>query len=401
MLKLSVLLALAAAACTIETTAPPPGEGSGTGTGGGSGSSGSSSGGGGAPSGAPDGGASDAGAPGPEAGVDAGGGGPAAAGFVLSAYKDTSINMNWNTNVISTKLSGSAVALADDLKAHAAKAITLAFATGECGAENWAGVPGAALATANAASFAQSGVKYVLSTGGAAGTFTCASDAGMSAFIDRWMSPNLVGVDFDIEGGQSQETLDALAARVVAAHAKYASLRFSLTLATVAAGTAGSSKAVSLGAGAPDGLNALGVGAVASMKKAAGGAWPSYVTVNLMVMDYGAASPGNCVVAGGVCDMGQSAVQAAYNLHDKWGVPYASVELTPMIGGNDAQDEHFTLADVDTVMAFSLSQGLAGVHWWSYDRDTDCPMGSASPTCNSIGNAGTYGYLTRFSSLVK
>ena len=94
--------------------------------------------------------------------------------------------------------------------------------------------------------------------------------------------------------------------------------------------------------------------------------------------------------------MGQSALQAAYNLADHWGVPYASIELTPMIGGNDAQSEQFTLGDADTVAGFAKAKGLAGVHYWSYDRDVDCPPGSASPICNSIGNAGVRGYLKRF-----
>ncbi|WP_232443306.1 hypothetical protein [Burkholderia ubonensis] len=42
-------------------------------------------------------------------------------------------------------------------------------------------------------------------------------------------------------------------------------------------------------------------------------------TINLMTMDYGSAGPGNCVVANGTCQMGQSAIQAAMNLHDHWG----------------------------------------------------------------------------------
>jgi chitinase len=115
-------------------------------------------------------------------------------------------------------------------------------------------------------------------------------------------------------------------------------------------------------------------------------------------MDYGAPGAGVCVVAGGACQMGQSAMQAAYNLHDRWGVPYANIELTPMIGQNDQSGEEFTLADVDTVSAFVLQMGLAGVHYWSYDRDVDCPAGSASSTCSSMGNAyaGDRGYLERF-----
>jgi hypothetical protein len=96
--------------------------------------------------------------------------------------------------------------------------------------------------------------------------------------------------------------------------------------------------------------------------------------------------------------MGQSALQAAYNLHDKWGVPYSGIELTAMIGGNDVAGESFTLADSDTVAHFATSRGLAGVHYWSYDRDNDCPPGAASATCNSIGSVGAYGYLMRFLS---
>jgi chitinase len=103
-----------------------------------------------------------------------------------------------------------------------------------------------------------------------------------------------------------------------------------------------------------------------------------------------------CVVSGGICQMGQSALQAAYNVHDKWGVPFSGLELTPMIGGNDTQGETFTLADADAVASFALSKGLAGVHYWSYDRDVDCPPGAASPTCNSMGGAGAHGFLKRF-----
>jgi len=102
-----------------------------------------------------------------------------------------------------------------------------------------------------------------------------------------------------------------------------------------------------------------------------------------------------CVVSGGLCDMGQSAIQAAYNLHDKFGIPYGNIEITPMIGGNDVQSEHFTLNDVDAVASFAISHSLAGYHYWSYDRDVDCPVGSASPTCNSLGGAGTHGFLKR------
>jgi len=326
-----------------------------------------------------------------------GGSGGAPAGLVFSAYKDTSINMNWNTNVASTAVSGTRIALADDMAAAGAHTITLAFATGECGSENWGGIPGAAMASATASTLASAGIDYILSTGGAAGSFTCGSDAGFVAFVGRWATPHLIGLDFDIEAGQSSQVIGQLVQRIAAAHAAYPGLRFSLTLATLANNN-GASTARSLGGGAPDSFNSYGDTTMSAMRATFGSTWPSYVTVNLMTMDYGSPSAGVCVVAGGICDMGQSALQAAYNLHDHWNVPWSSIELTPMIGGNDAQDEHFTLANADAVAAFAIAHQLAGVHYWSYDRDVDCAPGYASPTCNSLGGAGPHGFLHRFSA---
>ena len=69
-----------------------------------------------------------------------------------------------------------------------------------------------------------------------------------------------------------------------------------------------------------------------------------------------------------------------------------------MIGGNDTQDEVFSLTDVDTLSAWARGNGLAGVHFWSLDRDVDCAPGSASATCNSYGAAGTWGFTNRFVS---
>jgi hypothetical protein len=292
-------------------------------------------------------------------------------------------------------LSGSRTSIASDLAAAGGKTITFAFATGECGAENWGGVAGDAMATANVSVLEGAGVDFILSTGGAAGSFTCGSDSGFETFLSRWSSSHLIGVDFDIEAGQSQAVIAALVSRVAAAHASHPGLRFSFTLATLA-NNDGASSAQSLGSGAPDSFNVYGDEAIAAVKSTFGGGIPSYVTFNLMTMDFGSPSDGVCVVSGGQCQMGQSALQAAYNLHDHWGVPWSNIELTPMIGGNDTAGETFTLADADTITRFAISNGLAGIHYWSYDRDLDCAPGSASPTCNTIGDAGTRGYLKRF-----
>jgi chitinase len=329
-----------------------------------------------------------------------GGTGMPPVGLIFSAYKDTSIHMNWNTNVISTMVPGSPTTLVTDLAANGGKTITLAFATGECGSENWGGVPGAAMAAANVSLLTGANIKYILSTGGAAGSFSCGSDAGFAAFLDRWASPNLIGVDFDIEAGQTPAVIGDLIGRIKAAHTTHPGLRFSLTLATLANNN-GASTAQSLGPGVVSSFNVFGDQTMAAVGTTFGftgtaGTWPSYVTVNLMTMDYGAPGAGVCVVSGGLCEMGESAIQAAHNLHDRFGVPFSSIELTPMIGGNDVSSEHFTPANVDTMTSFAIAHGLAGVHYWSYDRDTDCPPGSASPVCNSLGGVGAHGFLRRF-----
>ena len=119
--------------------------------------------------------------------------------------------------------------------------------------------------------------------------------------------------------------------------------------------------------------------------------------INLMVMDYGPGSPNVCTMgANGRCDMGASAVSAARSLNSRWGVPLSQIELTPMIGGNDEPTNVFTLADAATVSSYVRANSLAGIHYWSLDRDRDCPPGSASETCNTLGNASTLGFTKAF-----
>ncbi|NYH27696.1 glycosyl hydrolase [Paraburkholderia bryophila] len=302
-----------------------------------------------------------------------------AKGFIFSPYKDLTVNMNWNTNVISTNVTGSLQPILTVMPGKL-NTLTWAFATGECGSENWAGLTPSQVAGANVQAAVNAGKSYIVSTGGAAGSFTCGSDAGFSQFIQTYYSANMLGVDFDIEAGQSQDDVNNLIQRVIVAQRTYPNLRFSFTIAT-------------LGGNSPQSLGGAGV-MVMNAIQAAG---LTNYTINLMTMDYGSSIPGNCVVgSSGSCDMGQSAVQAAINLHGYYGVPYSQIELTPMIGGNDTQDEVFTTADVATVATFATQNGLAGVHFWSFDRDNDCAPGYASPTCNSYGQAGTLGFTNQF-----
>ena len=69
-----------------------------------------------------------------------------------------------------------------------------------------------------------------------------------------------------------------------------------------------------------------------------------------------------------------------------------------MIGGNDVQSNVLRLTDIAPVSNFVIQNRLAGVHYWSYYRDVDCPAGPASATCNSLGGAGAHGFLRRFTS---
>lgn len=300
--------------------------------------------------------------------------------LLFSPYKDVTINTNWNTYVISSKVTGSLASVLDSVSGL--PALTWSFATGECGSENWGGIAGADLAKANVSTWAASSTKYIVSTGGAAGAFTCSSDTGFSTFIDRYISNNLVGIDFDIEAGQTTAAIANLVQRVKTAqsNSKYAHLRFSFTIAT-------------LGGQATQSLNQTGINVINAIK--AEGLTNYYI--NLMTMDFGAATSDNCILkSDGSCDMGQSSVQAARNLNTAYNIPLSQIEITPMIGGNDVQGETFTLDDVTTVMNFAKNNNIGGVHFWSLDRDTDCVSTWASPICNSYGKSGTLGFLKEF-----
>jgi chitinase len=299
---------------------------------------------------------------------------------VFSPYKDITINLNWNTYELTTAVTGNRTSVLSVLPSTGANTLTWAFASGTCGSESWGGVKADDLVAANVQSFVSAGYKYIISTGGAAGSFQCTSDADFETFIQRYSSSSLIGFDFDIEGGMGQSDIDSLVQRIANAQKNHPTLRFSFTLAT-------------FGGSANPSLGCLGIMTMNSIKSVG---LTSYY-INLMTMDYGSANSYNCVLGSdSLCDMGKSAIQAAQSLHDQFGVPYSQIELTPMIGGNDAQDETFKLDDVDELTAWSVQNGISGLHHWSFDRDADCSPGWASPTCNSYGQAGTLGFTKRF-----
>ena len=309
-------------------------------------------------------------------------------GLLFSPYKDVTINMNWNTYQMQSAVTGSDLPVVGSgslVSQYVPKlpALTLAFATGSCGSETWGGVSGANWAAENVPQLHAANLNYVVSTGGAAGTFTCASTAGMDSFIARYASPNLVGIDFDIEGGQSESDIQNLVAAAAGAQAQYPKLQFSFTLATLGASD-----------GSYGGVNSLGNEVVQAVL---GSSLKSYV-INLMTMDYGNASSSVCVVSSGSCEMAQSAIQAVKNLEHTYGVPASKIAVTPMIGMNDATTETFTTADVDTLTSYAVSNGLAGLHYWSLDRDTPCSDTYASPTCNSLSSTTPLEYTDKFLS---
>jgi len=306
---------------------------------------------------------------------------PPAGSITYGPYKDITVSMNWNTNVISTAVTGTLSPVLS-VKPAKLKMITWAFATGACGSENWGGLQASAVASANIQNFVNAGTKYIVSTGGAAGSFTCASDADFETFVNRYASSSLAGIDFDIEAGQSSADIDNLVTRVKNSQSKHPGLRWSFTLAT-------------LGGNSPQSLGSMGVTVMNSIKSHG---LTGYI-INLMAMDYGSAIASNCTLnSSGKCDMGKSAIQSAVNLHNYWGVPYSQIEITPMIGGNDATDETFSIADVTTLSNWVKANGASGIHFWSLDRDKDCAPGYASATCNSYGSAGTWGFTNAFIS---
>ncbi|MBM3116935.1 hypothetical protein JMJ54_13960 [Jeongeupia naejangsanensis] len=302
--------------------------------------------------------------------------------FIDSPYKDVTVNTDWNTDGMrSRNANGTVVDVTSAMPANLST-LTWAFVTGECGSsspspvgENLAGMLPATFAATNIPMFVNAGKKYVVSTGGAAGAFTCGSDAGFTKFINNYYSANMIGIDFDIEAGQSQAQIIELVKRVIVAQKTYPQLRFSFTLATLATSPAGATVATDMGANSP---NPLGDTGKVVMNAIQSQGLTNY-TINLMTMDYGnPPSNGICVVSGGQCQMGQSAIQAAMDLHNFYKLPYSQIEVTPMIAANDVGGETFTLADADVVSAFVKQNGLAGVHHWSFDRDIAGTNGSAN-----------------------
>ena len=311
--------------------------------------------------------------------------GAGAAQFVYSPYKYVPLGLQAESVTLATVIRGRSLPIVVDGRSmlpDGVAALTLAFATGECGAETWEGLDGDRLAPA-LRTLDHANIGYIVATGGAGGVFTCQTDAGMEAFIARYDSPRLVGIDFDIEGKQTPEMIDALVQRAATVQRKHPHLRLSFTLATLAASD-----------GSRASVNVLGQSVLRTIR-AHGLA--SY-TINLMVMDYGQPLASNCVVANGVCDMGRSAIQAAENLNALHGIALSQIELTPMLGVNDVAQNDLLVDDARVIARYVANKGLAGVRFWSLDRDQPCqrPPSGASPRCSGLEGVPALGYSAAF-----
>lgn len=327
-----------------------------------------------------------------------------ASGPLFAPYKHLLTHVDPDNPRATTRLSGTLLPLPDTTPARAlsgANSLTLAFASGECGQERWKArdatvlhpdgtahvqavdLDANAVALANVNALHTAGYRTIISTGGEGNVFTCSSDAGMEAFVSRYESPGLIGFDFDIESTQTPETIRSLVARIAVAQRKRPALRWSFTLPTLAASDASRAS-----------LNALGQQVLGAIREVGLDA----AIINLMVMDYGPASAAACVVRGGRCDMAASAIQAARNLNAVHGVPLNRIALTPMIGVNDVMENVFTAQDATELAHFVRTQQLAGLHFWSLDRDTPCLRGATtvSPTCSSLNAEAPMAFTQAF-----
>ncbi|MEO7107260.1 MAG: glycosyl hydrolase, partial [Rhodoferax sp.] len=306
--------------------------------------------------------------------------------FVYSPYKHLSMALDPQAPTAATQVTGTRQLVAT---AHrptllpGATALTLAFASGECGQEHWGKLSGRTVADANIAALQRAGLPYIISTGGEGNMFTCGSDAAMEQFVARYASEQLVGFDFDIEAGQTPEMVHSLLQRIKVAQLRRPHLRLSFTVATLAASDAGQSS-----------INAQGQSVLTAIREAQ----LDHYFINLMVMDYGPAKPANCVVRESRCDMAASALQAVHNLHQRYGVPLAQIEVTAMLGVNDVAENVFTPQDASALARMVRKEKLGGLHFWSLDRDTPCPgdATSLSPTCSSLNTHSALAFSRAF-----
>lgn len=298
-----------------------------------------------------------------------GGTAQAAPPFLIGAYQDVSQGIDAQQPRI--------VSPAWAAPAAAGRVRLWAFAGGDCGSERWGEFDTDAFARLNVAAFEAEGRDYIVSTGGALAMFSCDSLEGLKRFVARYDGPRLKGLDFDIEGKQTPEQIDALVRSAAALQQERPDLRISFTLATHAGNDA-----------ARRGLNPLGLQVLEALHRHGF----ERAIINLMAMNYGKADSRWCVPVKNTrparCDMGRSALRAVENLKLRHGVPAERIALTVMVGENDVAHNTFTPDDARWLARHARRQGLAGLFHWSLGRDQPCRRGEprVSPRCHSVPN---------------
>lgn len=307
--------------------------------------------------------------------------------FHFSPYLDLNLAVEAGTPLANTFFSAntkSIIKVPNTPPFQGLRALTLAFATGECGKEHWGTLNAQRMAMANIPALQQANLGYMISTGGVDGMFTCQTEAGMDAFIQRYQSTHLLGFDFNIEAQQTQEMIQQLVHQVGLAMNKHPELRYSFTLAAI-------------GAGEGNSLNRTGQWVMDAIAKEG----MNTPHVNLMVMNYGKADSGSCMVREGRCDMVASAIRAVNNLHRTYKLPLSRIEITPMVGINDETSNVFTLEDAHKLAHYVATNKLGGLHYWSLNRDTSCPQAteSVSATCHGLAGLNKLAFMQVFAPL--
>ena len=305
---------------------------------------------------------------------------------LFGPYKHVNMAMLNDGITITGQYQGQTQALSNGKQSILPKGVTalsLAFASGECAEEHWGGIPAQKLIDANLQKLADAGIPYIISTGGEGGVFTCNTDAGFERFLSRYASPALLGFDFDIEATQTEAMIFELVRRVQVAEATHPAMRFSFTLATFAS---------SDGSGAS--LNATGNTVLQALQNIG---VKNYI-INLMVMNYGPAERKNCVVRKDRCDMAASAEQAVKNLQAGYKLPTSQIAVTAMLGVNDVASNVFTQKDAKRLARYASRHQLAGLHYWSLDRDKPCDHNATnlSPVCSSLNTVPFHGFMQAF-----
>lgn len=296
---------------------------------------------------------------------------------MFASYKDVTQTADFNTGLQRSGVTGTVQPVTS---AMPNQTLIWSFATGTCDNETWAGITPAQEAT-NVQAFVNAGKKYIISTGGANGAFDCSSGQGLINFINRYNSANLVGIDFDIELGQSQQIIDNLINATKVAMGTFPNLKFTFTIQSFGTLQANPISGTSAGTTVTREIVRLGL--------------TGNYAVNLMTFDYGATNAASCVVVNNACDMGQSAIQAAQALNQQSGIPFSHIGVTMMIGRADTQDEITSLKDIDTVNAFVLANGMPVSFFWAFDRDTPNGGGGNNSNGNGVPTlAYTHEYMT-------